>query len=128
MGNELAAKLYSDTFRSLLVKSTLASMGRAADAGVTPVSMGAVTFQPEAFVPLLPTTTRTLTSTATSTATSTSSSSKWGPAQHGGGLLSVRPLLAELLQLARWRCRRRGRRAWKSQARRCRSAEAHTGA
>jgi len=68
--NHLAAKLYSSTFRGLLVNSTLAATG----AGEGPVVVGAVTFHPEAFVPLLPTTTRTLTSTATSTATATATS------------------------------------------------------
>jgi len=71
--NDLAAKLYSSTFQSALVNSTLAVVGGAAGASVRPMLIGAVTFQPEKFVPLLPTTTRTKTSTATSTATSTSS-------------------------------------------------------
>lgn len=73
--NELAAKLYSTTFRSSLANSTLAFTGGASEASMRPMFMGAVTFQPEKFVPLLPTMTRTstITSTATSTATSTSS-------------------------------------------------------
>merc|ERR1712187_992777 len=56
----------------------LASAGGAADAGARPLLMGAVTLKPEAFVPLLPTTTHTITSTATSAATSTSSATSIG--------------------------------------------------
>merc|ERR1712083_1072137 len=68
--NMLAARLYSSAFRGLLEDTTLAVGG----AGSGQVSVGAVTFKPEAFVPPIPTTTTkfvppTATSTATSTAT-----------------------------------------------------------
>merc|ERR1719382_1394945 len=58
--NALAARLYSSAFRSLLEKTTLSIGGQAMD-----VSVGAVTFKPEAFVPLVPTTTTKLLPTAT---------------------------------------------------------------
>merc|ERR1712176_1275878 len=76
--NMLAARLYSSAFRSLLEDTTLAIGGQALGAGSGQISVGAVTFKPEAFVPPIPTTTTkfvpptaTSTSTATSTATST---------------------------------------------------------
>jgi len=70
--NMLAARLYSSAFRSLLEDTTLTVGGHQ-------VSVGAVTFKPEAFVPPIPTTTTkfappTATSTATSAATSTATS------------------------------------------------------
>merc|ERR1711920_736413 len=70
--NMLATRLYSSAFRGLLEDTTLAVGG----AGSGQVSVGAVTFKPEAFVPPIPTTTTkfvppTATSTGTSTATST---------------------------------------------------------
>merc|ERR1719189_3349936 len=72
--NALAARLYSSAFRASLESTTLAIVGQAMD-----VSVGAVTFKPEAFVATIPTTTTkfvplpTATSTATSTAASTAS-------------------------------------------------------
>jgi len=73
--NQLAARLYSPSFRGLLVKSTLVSVGAHADAGTREISVGAVALQPEQFVPQVPTTTRTSTST---TATSTSRAASTG--------------------------------------------------
>merc|ERR1712060_752297 len=76
--NTLAARLYSSAFRGLLEDTTLAVGGQALSSGSGQISVGAVTFKPEAFVPPIPTTTTkfvpptaTSTSTATSTATST---------------------------------------------------------
>jgi len=77
--NMLAARLYSSAFRSLLEDTTLAIGGQALRAGSGQISVGAVTFKPEAFVPPIPTTTTkfappTATSTGTSTATGTATS------------------------------------------------------
>merc|ERR1712203_470789 len=76
--NMLATRLYSSVFRGLLEDTTLAVAGQALSSGSGQISVGAVTFKPEAFVPPIPTTTTkfvpptaTSTSTATSTATST---------------------------------------------------------
>merc|ERR1712060_480267 len=76
--NTLASRLYSSAFRGLLEDTTLAVGGQAMGSGSGQISVGAVTFKPEAFVPPIPTTTTkfvpptaTSTSTATSTATST---------------------------------------------------------
>merc|ERR1712039_747880 len=70
--NTLAARLYSSDFRGLLEDTTEQVLG----SGSGQISVGAVTFKPEAFVPPMPTTTTkfvppTATSTATSTFTST---------------------------------------------------------
>merc|ERR1712087_949725 len=75
--NMLATRLYSSAFRGLLEDTTLAVGGQAIGSGQ--ISVGAVTFKPEAFVPPIPTTTTkfvppTAASTATSTATSTTMS------------------------------------------------------
>merc|ERR1712242_634626 len=78
--NELAARLYSSSFRGELIKSMTAIVGsdtqRLEQLGIAAVSM-----KPEAFAPLVPTstlttttttlTTRTLTATSTSTVSST---------------------------------------------------------
>merc|ERR1719343_1360010 len=78
--NALAASLYSSAFRSSLESTTLAVVGQGMD-----VSVGAVTFKPEAFVAPIPTTTTKFvplpiaTSTAASTATSTSPSTTLSP-------------------------------------------------
>merc|ERR1719382_1794115 len=82
--NTLAARLYSSAFRGLLEDTTLAIGGQAIGAGSGQVSVGAVTFKPEAFVPPIPTTTTkfvppTATSTATNTATSTATSTTVSP-------------------------------------------------
>merc|ERR1712203_133909 len=72
--NTLAARLYSSAFRGLLEDTTLAIGGQAMGAGSGQVSVGAVTFKPEAFVPPIPTTTtKFVPPTATSIATSTTS-------------------------------------------------------
>merc|ERR1712176_691142 len=70
--NTLAARLYSSDFRGLLEDTT----GHVLGSGSGQISVGAVTFKPEAFVPPMPTTTTkfvppTATSTSTSTVTST---------------------------------------------------------
>merc|ERR1712157_364857 len=70
--NTLAARLYSSDFRGLLEDTTEQVLG----SGSGQISVGAVTFKPEAFVPPMPTTTTkfvppTATSTSTSTVTST---------------------------------------------------------
>merc|ERR1712157_414608 len=70
--NTLAARLYSSDFRGLLEDTTEQVLG----SGSGQIRVGAVTFKPEAFVPLMPTTTTkfvppTATSTFTSTVTST---------------------------------------------------------
>merc|ERR1719343_642510 len=76
----LAARLYSSAFRGSLESTTLAVVGQGMD-----VSVGAVTFKPEAFVASIPTTTTkfvplpTATSTTTSTATSTATSNSLSP-------------------------------------------------
>merc|ERR1712151_1150447 len=72
--NMLATRLYSSAFRGLLEDTTLAVAGQAMGSDSGQISVGAVTFKPEAFVPPIPTTTTkfvppTATSTATSTAT-----------------------------------------------------------
>merc|ERR1711920_485077 len=77
--NELAARLYSPAFRGLLENTTLAIGGQAME-----VTVGAVSFKPEAFVAPIPTTTTkfvppTVTSTATSTGTSTATSTTASP-------------------------------------------------
>jgi len=77
--NALAASLYSSAFRGSLESTTLDIVGRAMD-----ISVGAVTFKPEAFVAPIPTTTTkfvppTATSTATNTATGTSTSTTVSP-------------------------------------------------
>jgi hypothetical protein len=87
--NELAARLYSPSFRGLLVNSTLVSTGTHADAGTREISVGAVDLQPEQFVPQVPTTTHTSTmsTTATSTSSATSngmSTSVGSPSHHEG--------------------------------------------
>merc|ERR1711920_157942 len=51
--NTLAARLYSSAFRGLLEDTT----GQALVSGSGQISVGAVTFKPEAFVPPMPTTT-----------------------------------------------------------------------
>merc|ERR1712014_495812 len=72
--NMLAARLYSSAFRGLLEDTTLDIGGQAMGAGSGQVSVGAVTFKPEAFVPPIPTTTtKFVPPTATNTATSTTS-------------------------------------------------------
>merc|ERR1712176_1189153 len=69
--NTLAARLYSSDFRGLLEDTT----GHVLGSGAGQISVGAVTFKPEAFVPPMPTTTtKFVAPTATSTATSTVSS------------------------------------------------------
>merc|ERR1712174_125341 len=70
--NTLAARLYSSDFRGLLEDTTEQVLG----SGSGQISVGAVTFKPEAFGPPVPTTTTkfvppTATSTGTSTFTST---------------------------------------------------------
>merc|ERR1712039_60953 len=70
--NTLAARLYSSAFRGLLEDTA----GQALGSGSGQISVGAVPFKPEAFVPPMPTTTTkfvppTATSTSTSTVTST---------------------------------------------------------
>merc|ERR1719277_913100 len=66
--NTLAARLYSSDFRGLLEDTTEKVLG----SGSGQIRVGAVTFKPEAFVPLMPTTTtKFVPPTATSTATST---------------------------------------------------------
>merc|ERR1711920_653529 len=75
-GNMLAARLYSSAFRGLLEGTTLAVAGQAMGSGSGQISVGAVTFKPEAFVPPIPTTTTkfvppTATSTTTVVVTST---------------------------------------------------------
>merc|ERR1712157_436188 len=62
--NTLAARLYSSDFRGLLEDTT----GHVLGGGSGQISVGAVTFKPEAFVPPMPTT-RTISSTVTSTTT-----------------------------------------------------------
>merc|ERR1712190_564221 len=79
--NTLAARLYSSDFRGLLEDTT----GHVLGSGSGQISVGAVTFKPEAFVPLVPTTTTkfvppTATSTSTSTVTSTVTSTTVSPA------------------------------------------------
>merc|ERR1712039_414694 len=69
--NTLAARLYSSDFRGLLEDTTEQVLG----SGSGQISVGAVTFKPEAFVPPMPTTTtKFVPPTATSTATRTISS------------------------------------------------------
>merc|ERR1712190_522955 len=82
--NMLAARLYSSAFRGLLEDTTLAMGGQSIGSGSGQMSVGAVTFKPEAFVPPIPTTTTkfvppTATSTTTSTATSTTVSTTVNP-------------------------------------------------
>merc|ERR1711920_26019 len=68
--NMLATRLYSSAFRGLLEDTTLAVAGQAMGSGSGQISVGAVTFKPEAFVPPIPTTTKAV-STSTSTGTGT---------------------------------------------------------
>merc|ERR1719277_161406 len=69
--NTLAARFYSSDFRGLMEDTTEQVLG----SGSGQISVGAVTFKPEAFVPPMPTTTtKFVPPTATSTATRTISS------------------------------------------------------
>jgi len=74
--NELAARLYSSSFREELVNSTLTIFGSREES----FNVGAIAVKPEAFTPLVPTSTATTTTllstttiptTATATATTT---------------------------------------------------------
>mmetsp|Transcript_38916 Transcript_38916/g.97772 ORF Transcript_38916/g.97772 Transcript_38916/m.97772 type:complete len:497 (-) Transcript_38916:201-1691(-) len=65
--NELAARLYSLSFRGEVVNSTLAILG----SGVARFGIGAISVKPEAFVPLMPTSTVTTTTVSSSTVTTT---------------------------------------------------------
>merc|ERR1712039_416656 len=70
--NDLASRLYSATFRGELVNSTLAVLGVAEREHF---SAGAISVQPQAFAPLVPTSTTTrLTTTSLTTTTLTTSS------------------------------------------------------
>merc|ERR1712176_413008 len=91
--NMLATRLYSSAFRDLLEDTTLAVGGQAMVSGSGQISVGAVTFKPEAFVPPIPTTTTkfmpptatsTTTSSVTSIATSTSTGTGAGTMQTAG--------------------------------------------
>jgi len=67
---DLATRFYNDAFRETLVNSTIAVLGSRPEH----LGAGAITVEPEHFVPLQPTTT-SMTSTSTAAITSTSSSS-----------------------------------------------------
>jgi len=67
--NELASRLYTATFRGELINSTLAVLG----AGREHFSAGAISVQPEEFVPSVPTSTTTPVSSTTLTSTATGS-------------------------------------------------------
>jgi len=71
---ELAAKLYSQTFRGLVVNSTKTVLDGRAARVAGDMAVGAVSLQPQRFTPLVPTTTATTTSTSTATRTSTRTS------------------------------------------------------
>merc|ERR1711920_733178 len=69
--NELAARLYSSYFRLVLESIALNVRGHEYVADSIQNRVGAVTFKPEAFVPMVSTATSTATSTTMSTAAST---------------------------------------------------------
>merc|ERR1711920_1106778 len=69
--NELAARLYSSYFRLVMESIALNVRGEEYVADSIQNLVGAVTFKPEAFVPMVATAASTVTSTATSTTTST---------------------------------------------------------
>jgi len=66
--NELAARLYSPSFRENLIKSVIGIVGPDAQRSGK-IAIAAITVKPEVFAPLVPTTTRTTTTRTTTTLT-----------------------------------------------------------